>query len=204
MGMSSWVPPHTQGLFPTCCRWYCIPWVLLELLLSNRGRVRPRARLFDVVLSMMLLLDLITNWHVFEQVCVMLVLKLYCFRYCSWTWYCNNYIWTPMYVEVLVNLCNMWLVCWIMYDIGCMLDFQDPSWYSTDYRVYMGSSMTVRSLRWLPLYLCSYKLVGSAIATLVASPTPSVTLRPTQVTSRYKCKTSYAESSIGLHVAAQS
>ena len=30
-----------------------------------------------------------------------------------------------------------------------------------DYRVYMGSSMTVRSLRWLSLYLCTYKLVGS-------------------------------------------
>ena len=31
-----------------------------------------------------------------------------------------------------------------------------------DYQVYMGSSMTMRSLRWLPLYLCSYKLVNSA------------------------------------------
>ena len=123
-GKSIWVPSRTPGVFPTCCRWYCIPWVLQELLLSRHGRgVRPQARLFYVVLSMMLLLDLITNWHVFEQVCVMLVLKLYCFRYCSWTWYCNNYIWTPMYVEVLVNLCNMWLVCWIMYNLVCVLDY---------------------------------------------------------------------------------
>ena len=100
-----------------------------------------------------------------NRVCVMMVSKLYCFRYCSWTWCCNLDIWTPMYVEVLVNLCNMWLVCWIMYDLGCMLGIiRDPSWYSMDYRVYMGTSMTVRSLRWLPLYLCSYKLVGSTIA----------------------------------------
>ena len=36
---------------------------------------------------------------------------------------CNDYFCTPMYVELLVNLCNMWLVCWIMYDLGCMLDY---------------------------------------------------------------------------------
>ena len=36
-----------------------------------------------------------------------------------------------------------------------------------DYRVYMGSSMTVRSLWWLLLYLCSYKLDGSVIVPTV-------------------------------------
>ena len=45
------------------------------------------------------------------------------------------------------------VVCWLN---------RDPSWYSMDYRVYMGSSMIVWSLRWLSLYLCSYKLVSSA------------------------------------------
>jgi hypothetical protein len=48
-------------------------------------------------------------------------------------WCMLNYLWT---------CCNMWHVCWIMYDLGCMLEmFWDPSWYSTDYRVYMGSSL---------------------------------------------------------------
>ena len=48
------------------------------------------------------------------------------------------YLWT---------LCNMWQLCWIMYDLGCMLTVnQDLSWYSTDYRVYMGSSMIVQPL----------------------------------------------------------
>ena len=66
------------------------------------------------------------------------------------------YLWT---------LCNMWHVCWIMYDLGCMMAInRDPSWYSLDYRVYMGSSMIVWLLRRLQLYLCSYKLDGSVIA----------------------------------------
>ena len=51
-----------------------------------------------------------------------------------------------------------------MYDLGCMFAInRDPLWYSIDYRVYMGSSMIVRLLRRLPLYLCSYKLDGSVI-----------------------------------------
>ena len=34
-----------------------------------------------------------------------------------------------------------------MYDLGCMLMVnRDPSWYSMDYRVYLGSSMTERPL----------------------------------------------------------
>ena len=34
-----------------------------------------------------------------------------------------------------------------MYDLGCMwIIYRDPLWYQTDYRVYMGSSMTVRPL----------------------------------------------------------
>ena len=36
---------------------------------------------------------------------------------------CNNSFRTPIYVELLVNLCNIGLVCWIMYDLGCMLDY---------------------------------------------------------------------------------
>ena len=92
-------------------------------------------------------------------------LKLYCFRYYIWTWvvvtlfilwYMLKYLWTYVTCGLHVESCMILVVCWII---------QDPSWYSTDYRVYMGRSMTVRSLRWLPLYLCSYKLVGSTTIT---------------------------------------
>ena len=130
MAKSSWVPSHTQGLFPTCYRRYYISWVLQELLLSYHGwGIGPWARLYYVVLPMLLLLDSITNWHVFEQVCVMLVLKLYCFRYCSWTWCCNIYIWTPLYDElfcepyvtcdVYVESCMILVVCWRLFGILC-------------------------------------------------------------------------------------
>ena len=45
-----------------------------------------------------------------------------------------------------------------MYDLGCMwIVYRDPSWYSMDYRVYMGSSMTVRPLAG---YYCTYALIN--------------------------------------------
>ena len=148
-GKSSWVPFCTQALFLTCCRWYSLSWLLQELLLSSCGRgVRPQARPLCVVLPMMFLSDLIMNWHVFEP--------------CMWWWF-QNYIASATAVELVVifififelrctmnylwTLCNMWRVCWIMYDLGCILMVnRDPSWYSTDYRVYMDSSTIVRPL----------------------------------------------------------
>ena len=53
---------------------------------------------------------------------------------------------------VMLNHVWSWLVCWLI---------QDPSWYSMDYRIYMGSSVMVWLPQWLLLYLCSYKLDGS-------------------------------------------
>ena len=41
----------------------------------------------------------------------------------------------------------------------CMLVWLRSFMISSDYRVYMGSSMIVWSLRWLLLYLCSYKFL---------------------------------------------
>ena len=46
---------------------------------------------------------------------------------------CELYVTCDMYVES----CTILVVCWLN---------RDPSWYSTDYQVYMGSSMTVRPL----------------------------------------------------------
>ena len=82
---------------------------------------------------------------VLEQWCEVLVFKLNCFRdYFIWTWFVITLNRTLMYDVVFVNWCNMWHVCLIMYDLGCMLTVnRDPSWYSKDYRVYIGSSMIV-------------------------------------------------------------
>ena len=76
----------------------------------------------------------------------------------------ERYLWT---------LCNMWHVCWIMYDLGCMLMVnRDPLWYSTDYRVYMGSSMIVRPLAGCH---CTCTLVNWLVL-LHLSPAPIVVI----------------------------
>ena len=63
------------------------------------------------------------------------------------TWFVITLFRTLMMKLYLWTFCNMWHVCWIMYDLGCMwIVYRDPLWYSTDYQVYMGSSMTVRLL----------------------------------------------------------
>ena len=96
-------------------------------------------------------------WLVFE-LCVCEGFQLLCFRY----------LWTPMYARDLWTTCEMdvtcGLLCWSMYDLGCMQVGLKSFVVSVDYRVYMGSSMTVWSLWWLLSYLCSYKLVGSVTA----------------------------------------
>ena len=73
---------------------------------------------------------------------------LICFHYYfTRTWFVITLIRTLMDELYLWTLCNVWHACWIMYNLGYMLMVNwDPSWYSTDYPVYMGSSMTVRPL----------------------------------------------------------
>jgi hypothetical protein len=89
---------------------------------------------------------------------------------------CNNYVEIRCILNYLWNGYSMWLVCWIMYDLGCMLVGLKSFMVSSDYQVYMGSSMTIWSLWWLPLYLCSYKLDGSI--TPNEAPHPSLDMLP--------------------------
>ena len=71
---------------------------------------------------------------------------------------CNDFNLTWCMAMYLWTLCNMWHACWIMYDLGCMVAMnRDPSWYSTDYQVYMGSSMIVRPLAG---YHCTCALIN--------------------------------------------
>ena len=72
-----------------------------------------------------------------------------------------------------------------MYNLGCMLAInRDSSWYSTDYRVYMGSSIIVRLLHRLPLYLCSYKLNGFVTLLLYPGVLANVSKVPMGTSSR--------------------
>ena len=116
-------------------------------------------------LILLLLLDMTMELAGIWTKCVCDGVKLLCFRY-LWTRFVITMC-TLMY-EVLMNYlwneCNMWLVMLNYCDLSCMQVGLKSFVVSVDYRVYMGSSMTVWSLRWLLLYLCSYKLVGSVTA----------------------------------------
>ena len=122
--------------------------------------------IFYVILSWCFCWIWLWNWLVFE-LCVCGGFKRLCFRY-LWTRVVIT-MWTPMYARYLWTSCEMdvacGLLCWIMYDLGCMRVGLKSFMVSVDYRVYMGSSMTVWSLRWLLSYLYSYKLVGSVTVT---------------------------------------
>ena len=144
-GKSSWVPSRTQGLFSHCCRWHCVSWLLQELLLSRCGWGVSLGQA-SLVIPIFAFVDRDLAWH-----CIKLrwklIFELICFRFNYQTWFVITLFRTLMNELYLWTLCNIWHVCWIMYDLGCMwIVYRDPSWYSTDYRVYMGSSMIVRPL----------------------------------------------------------
>ena len=125
--------------------------------------------IFYVIISYCFCWIWLWNWLVFElSVCE--GFQLLCFRY-LWTHVVIT-MWTPMYARYLWTTCEMdvtcGLLCWIMYDLGCMRVRLKSFVVSSDYRVYMGSSKMVWSLRWLLLYLCSYKLVSSVTASIGA------------------------------------
>ena len=95
---------------------------------------------------------------------LLLYLNLVCNDF-NLTWCMAMYLWT---------LCNMWHVCWIIYDLGCMLAInRDPSWYSTDYRVYIGSSMILQPLAG---YYCTCALINWTVLSQLASEQDSTLL----------------------------
>jgi len=76
---------------------------------------------------------------------------------------CNNFIWTLMCVNLcpVMNVCNLWWRCLIMFGLGCMLVELRSCEVSSDYRVYMGSCPLAWVLSWSLIHLNSYKLDGS-------------------------------------------
>jgi hypothetical protein len=155
---SSWVHSCTQGLFPLVVG-YDVSWLLQDLDDSCRSGVRSYAWTFLVILSMMLLLDL-----TLVLACIWnngdVSFKLFCFHY-FWTWVVitllnSDVCWTTCEMDITCDL-----LCWITTILACMLVGLKSLVISLDYQSYMGSSMTIWSLRWLFLYLCSYNLCGS-------------------------------------------
>jgi hypothetical protein len=145
-----------------------VSWLLQEWDGScHSGRVWSWAWSFWVILSLMLLLELILVlaciWNKGD-----FSFKVLCFRYFS-TWVVitmlnSNVCWTTCEMDVTCDL-----LCWITMILACMLIGLKSLVISLDYRSYMGSSMTIWSLRWLFLYLCSYNLGGSMTTVYIQS-----------------------------------
>ena len=94
------------------------------------------------------------------------IFELICFRFIYQTWFVITFIRTLMMKSICelyvirgkyVESCTILVVCWLN---------QDPSLYSTDYRVYMGSSMIVRPLMG---YYCTCALINWMVLLWLAS-----------------------------------
>ena len=105
----------------------------------------------------------IMSWHSIWTTMEMLVSNFNCFRYYFiWTWFVITFNHTLIVWNYICELYVMWYVCWIMYDLGCILVESRPFMVldelSGSYELKYDSATTCGLL----LYLCSYKLDGSA------------------------------------------
>ena len=88
---------------------------------------------------------------------------LICFRYyLTWTWFVITLIRTLIDELYLWTLCNVWHVYWIMYDLGCMLVESRSFMVIDGLPGLYGLKYDSTTAFGLLLYLCSYKLDGSA------------------------------------------
>ena len=78
------------------------------------------------------------------------------------TWFVITLFHTVMMEMYLWTLCNMWHVCWIMYDLGCWGSFIETCRGTRQTTGLYGLKYDSATACGLPLYLYSYKLVGSA------------------------------------------
>jgi len=141
-GKSSWVPSRTQGLFSHCCRWHCVSWLLQELLLSRCGWGVSLGQA-SLVIPILAFVDRDLAWH-----CIKLCWKLYLRTYLLPLYLsnsvCNNFYSYSDDEKYLWTLCNMWHVCWILYDLGCCKSFIET---------YRGTRWTTGFI-WVQVWQC--------------------------------------------------
>ena len=77
------------------------------------------------------------------------------------TWFVITLFHTLMMEMYLRTLCKMWHVCWIMYDLGCCKSFIETHRGTRGLLGLYGFKYDSATACGLPLYLYSYKLVGS-------------------------------------------
>ena len=112
-----------HALLTHCCRWYSLSWLLQDLLLSHHGQgVSPgQASLINPSLMLLWKCDreLALYLNNVADVGFKLLNLLPLLSYLNMV--CNNLIHTLMNELYLWTLYNVWHVCWIMYDLDCML-----------------------------------------------------------------------------------
>ena len=103
------------------------------------------------------------SWHSNWTTMKMLVSNFNCFcHYFTWTWFVLTFNHTLIYEMYLCTLCKAWHVCWIMYDLACMLVKSRPFVELNGLPGLYGLKCDSATACGLLLFLCSYKLDGSA------------------------------------------
>jgi hypothetical protein len=161
-GKSSWVPSRTQGLFSQCCRWHCVSWLLQELLLSRCGWGVSLGQA-SLVIPIFAFVDRDLAWHCINYV-GNFIFKLICFRFIYQTWFVITFIRTLM----MKSICELYVICG-MYVESCTIlvvvnRLSRPVVVLDGLPGLYGFKYDSATACGLPLYLYSYKLVGSATA----------------------------------------
>jgi hypothetical protein len=87
-------------------------------------------------LSMLLLEDIIWTSNMNSNLCHCKHFKAFLFFQIKfWTQYCN--------IISAASSVYVICICLIKYNLGCEVDLSRPSWYSTDYRVYISDGIRV-------------------------------------------------------------
>ena len=128
-----------------------------------RLRTMSRSWAWSLLLSLVvLLLGWLSNWHVIKlSVCCFKTTLLPLLNWFVITLFELRCVVKPY---SMMNVCNLWWRCLIMYGLGCMLVESRSFEVSSDYQVYMGSSPLAWLLSWSLIHLNSYKLDGSVTA----------------------------------------
>ena len=107
--------------FSHCCRWHCVSWLLQELLLSCRGWGVSLGQA-SLLIPIFAFVDRDPTWHSIK-LCWKLYFRTYLLPLYLSNSVCNNFYSYSDDEMYLWTLCNMWHVCWILYDLGCCKSF---------------------------------------------------------------------------------